>query len=138
MNRFAKAAILLAVVFTGFPICAFANMSYSPWVHEIVQNGADMEVTVSVFEETTETNDQGEPLPGFEAAYTLERLSHENYKVVFEDRVFKPEEADEVSEYTCQSWNSEPYGADRSYYDCVDCDGDGTEECNSFCGVAYH
>jgi hypothetical protein len=138
MKNPTKMAILIAAVFSVLPLGARANMSYSPWVHEIVQNGADLEVTVSIFDETSWTNDDGEPLPGLEASYTLQRWSVGDSLSVFEDRVFNPEEADEITEYMCHSWYGDYYESTcNETDDCVDCDGDEIGDCPGFCGVAY-
>jgi hypothetical protein len=105
MTSSMKIAILYATLsFVLIPTTVLANFSYSQWIHEIIQNGADLEITVPVFDETTETNYLGQPLPGFEAAYTLDRWDRdsESTHIVFENRVFKPGEADEITEYTCQ------------------------------------
>ena len=120
---------------------ATANMAYTPWVHALVQNGGDMEVTVAIFDKATGTNDAGEPIPGMDAKYTLTRWDDEHgKKVLFEERVFKRDEADEVTDYTCQPWtraseagSSCPDAGDG----CEDCDEDGAPECPGFCGVAY-
>lgn len=117
---------------------ATANMSYSPWVHELIQEGADMVVTVAIFEETDATNDQGEPLPGLDTAYTLKRWDSEGTEILFEDRVFDPANAESVSGYTCQVWDGPEAGPCDGAFDCVDCDDDGIEECDGFCGVAYY
>jgi hypothetical protein len=128
-------AMTLAVTLLALPGAVAANMSYSPWVHELVQKGADIEITVQIFDETTATNGDGEPLPGLDAKYTLKRGG----TALFEERIFEPEAADEVIELTCHSWD--PHiewdagcGEESA---CEDCDSDGEGECAGFCGVAY-
>jgi hypothetical protein len=117
---------------------ASANMSATPWIHELIQNGPDVVIEFAVFDETEATNDDGEPLPGLDAAYTLQLVSHEDYYAVFEGRVFDPAEADSVSGYTCHVWDSWNEGSCEEGAPCVDCDDDGTDECDGFCGVAYY
>jgi hypothetical protein len=117
---------------------AAANMSYSPWVHELIQNGPDIVVTVAIFDETEATNLEGDPLPGLNAAYTLERWDEEGSAIVFEDRVFDPAEADATSGFTCHTWDGPEAGPCDGSYECADCDDDGTGECDGFCGVAYY
>ena len=120
-----------------------ANISYSPWVHEIIQNGSDNEITVQIFGETTWVNGGGEALPGAEAKYNLKRVSASASANIFKDRQFDPAEAEEVVPYGCQLWNPEfPNPEDGGEPaddcdDCDDCDGDGTKECRGFCGTAY-
>ena len=118
-----------------------ANMSYSPWVHEIIQNGNDNEITVQIFGETTWVNGGGEPLPGAEAKYTLTRMSTEGSAEVFKDRQFDPAKAEEVTDFGCQRWELEESSHPDECTDypeyCEDCDGDGTPECPGFCGKAY-
>ena len=124
-------AIGLAVALLAVPTLVSANMSYSPWVHEIVQKGGDMEITVQIFDKTTAANGDGEPLPGLDAKYTLKRGG----TVLFEDRVFDPEEAEEVTGFVCHAWNSSD-----EYGECDDetgADGGVGGECAGFCGVAY-
>ncbi len=139
MKFFLVSPTLLMMAIVAFSSTAFANIAYSPWVHEITQKGADLEVTVTVFDETSATNDEGEPLPGLDSAYTLERWSFEEEPFrLFEDRVFDPNQAEQVTAHTCQPWNGEPHQSDCTLQEsCVDCDNDGLNECFGFCGVAY-
>jgi hypothetical protein len=117
---------------------ASANMSYSPWVHELIQNGPDIVVTVAVFNETEAVNPDGEPLPGLDSAYTLERWDEAGSEIVFENRVFDPAEADATSGYACHTWDGPEAGPCDGSYECADCDDDGVDECDGFCGVAYY
>ncbi len=125
---------------TGFVACltmslsAWANMSYTPFIHEIVQDGADVEVTVNVFDEIEGVAPTGDTLPDMSAAYTLGWYGYPSGSVLFEDRVFDPQEAVEISEYECQYWDY--YGSDK-WDGALDCDGDGVFECSGFCAVAY-
>ncbi len=132
-------AVRSVFVFVGFMTLAAiteANMSYTPWIHNMVQNGTDMEITVAIFEETEATNEEGEPIPDLSDGYTLSCMSPEGGGVVFEDRVFEPDEADEVTEKICHIWDY------WNYYYYVDpeqeipCEDD--SDCEyGFCAVAY-
>jgi hypothetical protein len=126
LKRMVTLCIIVSIV---APTTVLANMSYTPWVHKMVQKGADVEITVQIFDETTATNDEGDPLPGLDDAYTLGRLSVTESGTVFEDRVFDPGEADEVTEYICHSWSE--------WYEDAASGGCDEATCNGFCGVAY-
>lgn len=120
-----------------------ANMSYSPWVHELNQVGQDVEVTVQVFEDASIDLVEGEmPLPDLDSTYTLTRGGHQPGTTLFEDRTFSAEEAFEVTDYGCQSFEPgldsvEPDFCQNYPESCVDCDDDSEPECYGFCAVAY-
>jgi len=137
-QRSIAAAVAGAVVFF-FGHGAAANMSYTPWVHELNQVGQDVEVTVQVFEESDVLLGEDEiPMPGFDSQYTLVRWSAGSGDVVLlEDHVFAPEDAFEVTEFECHTWNIwyDDGCSDPAW--CDDCDGDDVLECYGFCAVAY-
>ena len=75
-------------------------------IHELIQNGPDIEVTVAIFDETEAVNPDGKRLPGLDAAYTLKRWAYdEETEFLFENRVFDPAAAGSVSGYTCHVWD---------------------------------
>lgn len=138
----------IAVLCAGLVLISrvgLANMSYSPWVHEVIQNGQNMEITVQIFDESTGTNTAGEPLPGFESKYTLTRYGSGEASAtvtVLKEHTFDPAEADAVTEVGCRWWSGAEdlslCDADAgSAVDCEDCDNDGVGECYGFCGKAY-
>jgi hypothetical protein len=128
-------ALVAALLWSG---AAAANMSATPWIHSLLQDGPDIVIEFAVFDETEATNPEGEPLPGFDVAYTLRLVSHEDHYAVFEGRTFERSEAESVSGYTCHVWDSWNEGACEEGASCVDCDEDGVDECDGFCGVAYY
>lgn len=137
-------AVVAVVVFAvAAPRAASANMSYTPWVHELNQVGQDLEVTVQVFEDASIDLVEGEvPLPDLGSTYTLVRWGSKPGTTLFEDRAFSAGEAFEVTEYGCQVWDptidsAEPDFCQNYPESCVDCDDDSEPECYGFCAVAY-
>jgi hypothetical protein len=123
--------MIASIVILALPNTAQANMSYTPWIHSMIQNGPEMEITVSIFDQTDATNGDGEPIPGLEDEYTLGLGSPEESYNVFENRTFEPGEALEVTEKVCHSWDSPD-----SITNGENCDDDST--CGyGFCAVAY-
>ncbi|MDD5308369.1 MAG: hypothetical protein PHU25_13695 [Deltaproteobacteria bacterium] len=129
---------LLALGALLAPAAARANESYSPWVHELIQKGQDVEITVQVFEDASIELAQGVPLPDLSSRYRLWRDYDVGSETLFKDRVFTAEEAINVPSYGCQV----PPDFDMSECEespevCVDCDSDAVPECPGFCAVAY-
>jgi hypothetical protein len=131
------------------PASVLANISTTPWIYEIIQNGQDVEITFSVFKDSSDDrvledwaphidpeSIEGIPFPDLSNAYTLERSGQNDNEVIFEDRIFFAEEADFVTEYTCQD-NGTFASCGPVDEGCTDCDGDGIEECLTYCAVAY-
>lgn len=128
-------AMTAALLWSG---AAAANMSATPWIHSLLQDGPDVVIEFAVFDQAQAVNDDGVPIPGVDAAFTLRRISHEDNVAVFEGRVFNPADADSTSGYACQPWSHWESDPCDGSYECADCDEDGTGECDGFCGVAYY
>jgi hypothetical protein len=132
------------------PASVSANMSTTPWIHEIIQNGQEVEITFSVFEDSSEervlehwnpnVDSDGIPFPDLSNAYTLERFGEDDndWGVIFEDRIFSAQDADLVTDYTCQFNEIAPdIDCGPKNDGCIDCDDDDIAECRGFCAVAY-
>jgi hypothetical protein len=129
---------LVATIAVALPGVAAANMSYTPWVHELNQVGQDVEVTVQVFEESDTLLGEDEiPMPDLDSAYTLTRSGTGWGTTLLEDHVFAAEDAFEVVEYGCVLVDPWGPGDCPGHEYCVDCDGDDEAECNGFCAVTY-
>ena len=113
-----------------FNLPALANASYSAWIHDLVQKGQNVEVTFNIFEEPSQETYHGVPFPSFDVSYTLYRWGAGT--PIFENRVFKKEDAESVTGYECQYENETGDWSE----DCEETDG-GVSGCPSFCAVAY-
>jgi hypothetical protein len=134
------ALVVTAVGTSIVPLAASANISYTPWVHELNQVGQDVEVTVQVFDESDAMlGPEGEqiPVPDLSSAYTLTRVGIDVSKTLLEDQVFSPKDAFEVIEYGCVPRNIWFSGDCPGDWNCEDCDDDGEAECDGFCAVTY-
>jgi hypothetical protein len=129
---------LFVAISIALPGVAAANMSYTPWVHELNQVGQDVEVTVQVFEESDTLLGEDEiPVPDLGSAYTLTRSGTDEFETLLEDHVFAAGDAFEVTEFGCvprNIWGSDSCPGSEH---CEDCDDDGEAECDGLCAVTY-
>ncbi len=101
---------------------AAANMQSNRWFHEVRQEGRDLHITLQLIEED---------IPSFDTTFMLVRYNlGEDYEVIFKEKKFEKEQADEVIEFGCISLDANMDPAE-------DCDGNGTNECGGICGTAY-
>jgi hypothetical protein len=149
-----RVLFLSLVAFLALPMTAEANMSTTPWIFEIVQNGQEVEITFSVFEDSSEErvledyspgrpdiDSEGLLFPDLSNTYSLKRFGENDPDkgVVFADRLFLAQDADIVTEYTCQDNGIlKDVACDPEFEDgCIDCDSDDIAGCHGFCAVAY-
>ena len=96
-------------------LSAEANAYDNRWFRDVSQDGRDVSFKLQLIEGDT---------PSFDTTFKLVRGD----EVLFEDRQFVREEADEVDGPGC---------IDIVFSEMVDCDDDGTAECEGVCGTAY-
>jgi MYXO-CTERM domain-containing protein len=108
-----------------------ANDGSPPRIHELMQDGHDVVITLRIL-------DMGEP--GLDTAYTLTR---DSAKELVSERVFQPAEAAQT-ERVCRHYSDQDLcaGADLDDPLCIDCDEDGLPECSrhefeNWCEIKY-
>ncbi|HUT79437.1 MAG TPA: hypothetical protein VM285_17200 [Polyangia bacterium] len=121
MKRFRLGAMAGVVVLLVGLGSAWANDGTPSWVHELMQDGSNVEVTLAIVE-------NGEP--GLPDAFTVTRDGPEGTATVVEDEEFQL--GDEMgSEGQCRGSVDPEYCVDHAE-ECLDCDEDGVLECNTY------
>jgi hypothetical protein len=121
MKRFWLAAMAGAAALLGGLGSASANDGTPSWIHALVQDGSDIEVTLAIVQ-------GGEP--GLSDEFTVTRDGPEGTAIVTEDEEFQL--GDEVgSEGRCRGSVDLEYCAEHQD-ECLDCDEDGVLECNTW------
>jgi hypothetical protein len=115
-----------------FSVVAKANDGMPSEIHQLVQKGSNVEITMEIW-------DPGDP--GMHYNWSLDRVTATETVPVFENVHFTPEDADSVGEPYCRVYDfavEDPEAKCATSSECIDCDGDGKEECWGYCEVPYY
>jgi len=107
------------------PALSRADADGGPEIFELVQNGQDVEITITFDDQNILKDD----------LYSLERSSDNGDSLIFEDRHFTTDDA-VSSEDGCFHTGDPEYCEDNPGM-CSDCDGDDVEECDGDCYTLY-